>query len=193
MVCAQRVEHDHGGGRADGAEGPLGEARLRRGLGRGAHRDVPPEVVTGRVVVVVGGLVVVVVVGGDVVVVVDVVPGERPGIDVVGIVVVAGGVVVVVAELPGVVVVGVRSEPVVVDELAPGCSLATMRPMAAVAPVAASTAKRVNRRRRMAARWRFSGECCFCGGEFIGERALVLELSWLYRNCAGCRHPWRSL
>ncbi len=133
-----------------------------RGVG---HREVPPDVTTGRVVVVVGGDVVVVVVGG---VVVGVVVGD----DVVGVVVApdpTGDSVVGVVVVPdpagdsvvGVVVVGVVADVVVeVDgtevevlplvvvtaELAPGCSFATTTPMSAVAPAAPTIEARVRKR-----------------------------------------------
>jgi hypothetical protein len=108
-------------------------------------------VTTGRLGVVVGGEVVVVV-GGEVVVVVDVGvdPATAPGSDDVG------GVVVVVDEL-GVELVETCAGMVLEDALPPGCSLATTRPMAIAAPVAATAVERVNRRRRSAARRLFSG------------------------------------
>jgi hypothetical protein len=108
--------------------------------------------------VVVGGDVVVVV-GGDVVVV----EGDDPT---------EGG------EVDGVVVdvVGEEVDGVVVNEvglavLAPGCSLATITPMSAVAPVAARMDARVRRRNRALARCLVSGECCHlarltCSGAF---------------------------
>jgi len=83
------------------------------------HREVPPDVTTGRVVVVVGGdvVVVVVVVGTDVV---GVVVPDPAGDPVVGVVV-AGVVAGVVVEVDG---TEVEVLPVVVltAELAPGCS-----------------------------------------------------------------------
>ena len=157
-VQSAGVDDDDGGGCTDGPEGPLCQG-LRGRCGR--HRDVPPDVTTGRVVVVVGGGVVVVVVGANVV---GTVAGvELPpevagvvGVDVVGVavVVVVGGDVVVdvVGGSAGVVPLGLA------PELAPGCSFATTTPISAVAPVAAITAERVRRRRRMFARSRASGE-----------------------------------
>jgi hypothetical protein len=112
---------------------------------------VPPEVVTGRVVVVVGGEVVVVV-GGEVVVDGDVGAEEVPESGVV--VVVVGGDVVVVEVL---VLEGAWAGTWG-DELAPGCSLATSTPMAMVAPVATRAAERVSRRRRASVRCLASGE-----------------------------------
>jgi hypothetical protein len=113
---------------------------------------VPPDVATGRVVVVVGGEVVVVV-GGKVVVVVD---DEEPApISDEGGVVVGSDVFVVGATV--VEVLGVWSGAVL-DADAPGCSLATTTPMTTVAPVAATAASRVSKRRDAAARRRVSGE-----------------------------------
>jgi hypothetical protein len=143
------------------------------------HREVPPDVTTGRVVVVVGGDVVVVVVGADVV-------GVVVGVGVVGVVVadpagdpVVGVVVVVVVGVVAGVVAGVVVEvegtevevlPVVVlaAELAPGCSLATTKPMSAVAPAAPTIDARVRKRTRAWARCLASGElwllACLIGG-----------------------------
>jgi hypothetical protein len=129
---------------------------------------VPPDVTTGRVVVVVGGEVVgVVVVGGEVVGVL-VVGCEVVGVLVVGCEVVVDpaadsvvGVVVAVDEVDVGSVVEVDTEvPVEVDgdELAPGCSLATMTPMSAVAPAEATIAARVRYRTSAFARRRPSGE-----------------------------------
>jgi hypothetical protein len=109
---------------------------------------VPPDVTTGRVVVVVGGEVVgVLVVGCEVVV--------DPAADSVV------GVVVAVDEVDVGSVVEVDTEvPVEVDgdELAPGCSLATMTPMSAVAPAEATIVARVRYRTSAFARRRPSGE-----------------------------------
>jgi hypothetical protein len=58
-------------------------------------------------------------------------------------------------------------------ELAPGCSLATTMPITAVAPVAASTAVRVRRRRRVLALSRDRGELYWCGCLMGGDRFLV--------------------
>jgi hypothetical protein len=100
-------------------------------------------------VVVVGGGVVVVVVG-DVVVVDDEV--SAPRFDEAG-----GDVVVVVVGAVVVVVLGVCNGALP-DAVAPGCSLATTTPMTTVAPVAASAASRVRKRRDAAARRLVSGE-----------------------------------
>jgi hypothetical protein len=130
-----------------------------RGVG---HREVPPDVATGRVVVVVGGDVVVVVVGtvvvGVVVLGVVVVP-DPAGDSVVGVVagVVVGVVVDVVVEVDG---AEVEVLPVVVlaAELTPGCSFATTKPMSAVAPAAPTIEARVRKRTSALARRRASGE-----------------------------------
>jgi hypothetical protein len=135
-------------------------------------------VVGGDVVVVVGGAVVVV---GGAVVVGDVDPEPTPGFDVV---VVVGGDVVV----------GTFAGTVLEGALAPGCSLATTRPMEMVAPVASSTAARVSRRRRSSARFLVSGE--LNGGmELIGSssdqhrpmKAAVRSL----RLRASCGYPMK--
>jgi hypothetical protein len=134
---------------------------------------------------VVGGRVVVVVVLGVLC------TGDDPpeGEDIDGVVVsvvgedVDGVVVSVVGEdvddVEGAVVsvVGEDVEGVVVDEglfaeLAPGCSLANITPMSAVAPVAARIDARVRRRNRALARRLVSGECWFlaclmCGGTLL--------------------------
>jgi hypothetical protein len=90
-------------------------------------------VTTGRVVVVVGALVVGVV--EEPALPPDPVPEEDDEVDGVDV-----GVAVAPDELG--------------DELAPGCSFATTMPSTAVAPVAASTAERVRRRRSVLARSR---------------------------------------
>jgi hypothetical protein len=108
---------------------------------------VPPDVVTGFVVVVVGAVVVVVVVLLEVVVVAFVWP--LPDED-------SGSLVLVVVVLDDVEVLAVLPEgcPAVVREdglcvvLPPGCSVATTRPIATVAPVAPRIAPRVRRRSR---------------------------------------------
>ena len=155
------------------------------------HREVPPDVTTGRVVVVVGGDVVVVVVGADVAAVVvgadvaGVVAADPAGDPVDGVVVlvvvgVVAGVAVAGVVVAGVVVAGVVVEvegtevevlPVVAvlaAELAPGCSLATTKPMSAVAPAAPTIEARVRKRTRAWARCLASGElwslACFIGG-----------------------------
>jgi hypothetical protein len=129
---------------------------------------VPPEVVTGRVVVVVGGKVVVVV-GGEVVVVGDGETEFAPESDGGGVVV--GGDVTVVevlgVELPVVDVVGTCNAGVL-DAVLPGCSLAINTPTATVAPVAARAARRVRRRREASARRRVSGEWDFMN-HFLGS------------------------
>jgi hypothetical protein len=124
------------------------------------YLEVPPDVTTGWVVVVVGGDVV----GGDVVVV----GGLVVGVVVVGaepdplgmVVVVVGGLVVVVVEVVAAVVgtlVGLGGfEPA--DE--PGCSLATVTPIKAVAAPATRRAVRVKRLMRACARARAVGENC---------------------------------
>ena len=107
------------------------------------HREVPPDVTTGRVVVVVGGDVVVVVVGADVAAVVvgadvaGVVAADPAGdpVDGVVVLVVVVGVVAGVA-VAGVVVAGVVVAGVVVEvegtevEVLPvvGCSPPSWRP-----------------------------------------------------------------
>ena len=131
----------------------------------GLYAAVPPDVTTGRVVVVVGGLVVVV--GGEVVVVaagglvVEVAPTEP----VEGVVVGAGAddVLVVVDEAPPVVVGSVVVGPgdgagALAPAEEPGCSLATVTQMTAVAPPAATIAVEVRRLRRACACVRANGE-----------------------------------
>jgi hypothetical protein len=105
------------------------------------------------VVVVVRGKVVVVVVGDE---------ETAPNSDEVGVVV--GGVVVVVGASV-VEVLGVCSGALP-DAVAPGCSLATTMPMTTVAPVAATVASRVRKRRDVAARRRVSG-VWMCRLDFI--------------------------
>ncbi len=130
----------------------------------GRYREVPPDVTTGCVVVVVGGLVVVVA-GGLVVVVagglVVVVTSDEP---VVGTVVVAGVVVVVVVDTAGpdvagcaVVGTGEGAGAVAAAE-EPGCSLATVTQMKAVAPPAATITVPVRRLILACARVRETGE-----------------------------------
>jgi hypothetical protein len=141
--------------------------------GRGvSHREVPPDVTTGRVVVVVGGdVVVVVVVGADVagVVVVGVVVSDPADDSVVGVVVDVVAGVVVGAVVAGVVVVGVVVSvdgtevevlpvEVLAAVLAPGCSLATTTPMSAVAPAAPTIEARVRYRTSVLALRLPSGE-----------------------------------
>jgi hypothetical protein len=100
--------------------------------------------------VVVGGKVVVV--WGDVVVVDgDVDAEDEPGTNVVAVDVTV--VEVLVGEVAG-TGAGVAAE----DVLAPGCSSATVTPMATVPPVAIRTANPVRRRSRAAARRLVSGE-----------------------------------
>lgn len=119
-----------------------------------------PDVATGRVVVVVGGAVVVVVGGKVVVVAADEEPVPR--FDEVGVVV--GGEVVVVGATV-VEVLGACSGALT-DAVPPGCSFATTMPMTTVAPVAATAASRVRKRRDVAARRRVSGEWT-CRVDFI--------------------------
>ncbi len=147
-------------------------------VARSGYRDVPPDVTTGGLVVVVGGLVVVVgglvvVVGGLVVVVlagaalaVGVVAGEEPPAEfdpaaVVVVVVVLVDVVVgeVVPDVDGCAVGGTEEGvgALAVDE-DPGCSLATVTQMKAVAPPATRTAVLVMRLMRACARARAAGE-----------------------------------
>jgi hypothetical protein len=113
---------------------------------------VAPEVATGRVVVVVGGATVVVVAGTVVVVVGD--EELAPRLDEVGVVV---GVEVVVVGSTVVVVFEVRCGTLP-DAVPPGCSFATTKPMTTVAPVAATAANCVRKRRDVAARRRVSVE-----------------------------------
>ena len=121
-----------------------------------SYLEVPPDVTTGWVVVVVGGDVVVVV--GGLVVGVVVIGAEPDPLGVV--VVVVGGLVVVVVDVVAAVVgtlVGLGGfEPA--DE--PGCSLATVTPIKAVAPPATRMAVRVRRLMRACARARVVGENC---------------------------------
>jgi len=109
---------------------------------RVGHRDVPPDVATGCVVVVVGA-------------------------DVVGVVVDVRSVPDVV-----VVVVDVAGErvDVVSAELVPGCSSDTRKPIKPVAPMAAITAARVTRRTRTLARSRASGVLGSSGRVMGGDR-----------------------
>ena len=118
---------------------------------------------------VVGGAMVVVVGGKVVVVVGDEEPAPRLGE--VGVVVV-GEVVVVGATV--VEVLGVWSGALP-DAVAPGCSFATTMPMTTVAPVAATAASRVRKRRDVAARRRVPGEWT-CRVDFM-EHFLGLSLT----------------
>ena len=124
------------------------------------HRDVPPEVTTGRVVVVVGGGLVVVVVGGVVLGVVCGVPVDGANPTVGGEVVdgVVDGVVSVVGDDVGVEGTVVVVEGNKVEVLFAGCSLATTTPMSTVAPVAAMRDARVRRLTRKWARRLAAGE-----------------------------------
>ena len=102
------------------------------------HREVPPEVTTGRVVVVAGGTVV----GGKVVDVVEESAGTSAELGVtaeVVVVVVVGGTVVEDGVVDGRI-------SVTEDFAEPGCSRATTPAMTAVAPVAMRTAVEVRRR-----------------------------------------------
>jgi len=130
----------------------------------GPYLDVPPDVTTGCVVVVVGGLVVVV--GGLVVVVVaEDWPELDPSVAVVVVDVVGGLVVVVdvprivVPEPPGCDVVGTVTggTPLALAE-DPGCSLATVTQMNAVAPPAITIAVLVSRLMRASVTARAVGE-----------------------------------
>jgi hypothetical protein len=145
------------------------DATRRPSVAHSGYRDVPPDVTTGWVVVVVGGLVVVVtgglvvvVTGGLVVGVVD--AAEAGGLDP-ALVVVVGGLVPTVA---GWAVVGVDD---------PGCSLATVTQMNAVAPPASTMAVLVRRLMRACARARALGEYTFRTRLMPdhGEEALVPE------------------
>jgi hypothetical protein len=146
-----------------------------RGSGN-RYLDDPPDVTTGRVVVVVGGRVVVVVDG----LVVGVVAAGVVAAGVVVVVVVVGeggvGEVVVVVvpapEVPGCALEGTEEgvgafEPV--DE--PGCSLATVTPMKALAPPATTIVVRFNRLTRACARARALGEYRSRVGLIAGPRA----------------------
>jgi len=172
---------------------------------RVGHREVPPDVTTGRVVVVVGGDVVVVVVGADVVgvvvvgVVVGVVVPDPAGDSVVGVVVVpdpAGDSVVGVVAGVVVEVDGTEVEvlPVVVltAELAPGCSFATTKPMSAVAPAAPTIEARVTKRTRALARRLASGELRLLGWCLIGG---IGPASWspVHTRTRESRQPQRPL
>jgi hypothetical protein len=122
------------------------------------------DVVVGVTVVVVGATVVVVVVGS--------VADVSPTLD---------GVVVVVEE-EEVEEVDVVDE-VDVEEVAvaallpPGCSLATITPMRAVAPVARTAATCVSRRRRRTAWSRCSGVCLRVGRLMTGSFSRGVPLS----------------
>jgi hypothetical protein len=115
-------------------------------------------VTTGRVVDVVGAVVVVVV---DVDVV-DVVASSEPSPDPD---VVSGELDVDVLEAGGAEVAVVVVSEAVTGVLDPGCSLATTAAISAVAPVAATTAALVIRRRRRWARSRARG--VGCGVSFV--------------------------
>ena len=113
---------------------------------------MPPDVVTGFVVVVVGAVEVVVVVPAVVVVTDVALAVPWPDEDAGSVVLVVVGLDVEVLavlpeECPAVVRDGVCSFRISVV-LPPGCSMATTRPMATVAPVAPRTAPRVSRRSR---------------------------------------------
>jgi hypothetical protein len=131
------------------------------------------------VVVVGGGLVVVGAEVGGVVAGVELPPevGSETGAGVVGVDV--DGTVVEVEDVDGAVGIDVAGDSdgvvpaVLVGAPTPGCSLATTMPISAVAPVAASTAERVRRRRRMLARSRDCG--VLCGFRcFMVDRGLFL-------------------
>jgi hypothetical protein len=135
---------------------------------------VPPEMTTGRVVVVVvvGGGLVDVVVGaevGGVVACVELPPkvGSEFGAGGVGVDVLGTVVEVEDVDVDGAVGIDVAGDSggvvtlVLAGEPAPGCSLATTMPISAVAPVAASTAERVRRRKRRLTR---SRDCGVLGG-----------------------------
>ena len=140
--------------------------------------DDPPDATTGGVVVVVGATVVDVVGGGIVVGVVTSAPpaGTVAGAGAPAELDAAGAVVVVVAVV-GIVVgsnggVGAFA---LADE--PGCSLATVTPMNAVAPLATTKTLRVSRLTRAWARARAAGEYCrrsrlVPGGDRAGRSAL---------------------
>jgi hypothetical protein len=152
------------------------------------HREVPPDVTTGRVVVVVGGdVVVVVVVGTDVV---GVVVPDPAGDPVVGVVVAGVGAGVVV-EVDG---TEVEVLPVVVltAELAPGCSLATTTPISAVAPAAPTIEARVRKRTSALARRLAAGELWSLGWCLIGG---TNPASWspVHQRIWGSSQPQRLL
>jgi len=157
------------------------------------HREVPPDVTTGRVVVVVGGdvVVVVVVVGTDVVGVVVPDPAGDPVVGVVVAGVVAGVVVGVVVEVDG---TEVEVLPVVVltAELAPGCSLATTTPISAVAPAAPTIEARVRKRTSALARRLAAGELWSLGWCLIGG---TTPASWspVHQRIWGSSQPQRLL
>ena len=126
----------------------------------GRYREVPPDVTTGCVVVVVGGLVVVVA-GGLVVGVTS----DEPVVGVVGVAGVVAGVVVVVVvdtagpDVAGCAVVGTGEGAGALAAAAePGCSLATVTQMKAVAPPAATITVPVRRLILACARVRETGE-----------------------------------
>ena len=136
--------NDNRGGRPDGTDGSLDKCSGFSGRGT-RHRDVPPEVTTG---------VVVVVLGCEVVVVVVVVETEFE------------------ADEPEVLAVFFPDASEAA--LAPGCSLETTRPINAAAAAAARMAVRVNRRRSEWARRRPSGDWsmgCFMSHDGLLEPA----------------------
>ena len=71
------------------------------------------------------------------------------------------------------------------EALAPGCSLATMRPIATVAPVADQRGESGQSAQTEAARWRDSAEGS-CGGDEVISSAVVLGSAWLYGRGHRC-------
>jgi hypothetical protein len=145
---------------------------------RRPHREVPPEVTTGRVVVVAGGTVV----GGRVVDVVDDTAGTVAELGLTAVVVVGGTVVedrVVDGRISG-----------TEDVAEPGCSRATTPAMTAVAPVAIRTAVEVRRRILV---WTRAGETGWSGrGSLACERSTILVQFLLACSRGSCHRRHSS-